>query len=346
MEAVVQTGVSAPPKHEEQRASREAIRQKKDTRGWLNTLLSFASRCRGRMAVAELFSVLSVFSGLVPYYGAYRIIEAVAASPSNTAVPWDAVIFWTAVSAGAYVVNQLLFAASTINSHISAYTISADLREGVAKRMTNASLGTVQSKSIGALKNVVVDRIEQIEIPLAHIVPELSANVLLAVAIAVWLVAIDWRIALACLATLPVGLLIMAFGSAGYYKMYGGYLARQDRVNSVVVEYVEGIRVVKAFNQNSSWRAARCTATCGRPISALRAGLRARMTARQLRLRNRPMLRELQHRKGVMLDDHGVQANFLVGRRAQGPRASQLRGRDDHRHGYLYAHIRGSMGFG
>ena len=95
--------------------SQDEARQKKETKGWLKTLLSFASRCRGRMAIAELFSVLSVFSGLVPYYGAYRIIDAVATSPTNSAIPWDAVVFWAAVSAAAYIAKQLLFAVSTIN---------------------------------------------------------------------------------------------------------------------------------------------------------------------------------------------------------------------------------------
>ena len=229
-------------------SAQEYVRQKKDTKGWLKTLLQFASHCRGRMAIAELFSVLSVFSGLVPYYGVYRIIDAVASAPNDGAVPWDAVLLWTAVSAAAYVSKQLLFAVSTINSHISAYTILAQLRASIAKRLTNASVGTAQAKSVGRLKDTVVDRIEQIEVPLAHMIPELSANLLLAVVI----ILIDWRLALACLATLPIGLVIMTIGSGDYYKMYGGYLARQDHVNSVVVEYIKGIRVVKAFNQTTS----------------------------------------------------------------------------------------------
>ena len=233
-------------------SAQEYVRQKKDTKGWLKTLLQFASHCRGRMVIAELFSVLSVFSGLVPYYGVYRIIDAVASAPNNGAVPWDAVLLWTAVSAAAYVSKQLLFAVSTINSHISAYTILAQLRASIAKRLTNASVGTAQAKSVGRLKDTVVDRIEQIEVPLAHMIPELSANLLLAVVIAIWIILIDWRLALACLATLPIGLAIMTIGSGDYYKMYGGYLARQDHVNSVVVEYIKGIRVVKAFNQTTS----------------------------------------------------------------------------------------------
>lgn len=233
-------------------AAQEEARQKKDTKGWLKILLQFASRCRGRMAVAELFSVLSVFSGLVPYYGIYRIIEAVASAPNDGAVSWDAVLLWTVVGAVAFVAKQLLYAVSTINAHISAYTILAQLRAAIAKRLTNASVGTAQAKSMGRLKDTVVDRIEQIEVPLAHMIPELSANLLLAVVIAVWIIFIDWRLALACLATLPIGLVIMTIGSGGYYKMYGGYLAKQDHVNSVVVEYIKGIRVVKAFNQTTS----------------------------------------------------------------------------------------------
>jgi ABC transporter related len=88
-----------------------------------------------------------------------------------------------------------------------------------------ASLGTAQATSVGELKDVIVDRIEQIEVPLAHMVPELSANMLLAVAIAVWLVLIDWRLALAAVAIVPITLLVMALGMQSYYKMYGGYMA-------------------------------------------------------------------------------------------------------------------------
>lgn len=223
----------------------------KDTSGWLKTLLSYVSRCRGRMVVAEIASIASVFSGLIPFYAVYRIIDLVVVRIGDTPA-WDAVFGWAALAGMGYVAKQLLFAVSTMNSHIGAYTILAELRGDIAERLMDASLGTAQATSVGELKDVIVDRIEQIEVPLAHMVPELSANMLLAVAIAVWLVLIDWRLALAAVATVPITLLVMAFGMQSYYKMYGGYMAEQDHVNSVVVEYIEGIRVVKAFNQATS----------------------------------------------------------------------------------------------
>lgn len=221
----------------------------RDTRGWLGILLGYASKCRGRMILAEVLSVASVFLGLVPFYAVYRIIEVVAVTTDDIYASWDAILFWSVVSIASYVLQHIFFGLSTINAHISAYTILGTLREGVATKLMNASLGTAQDKTIGNLKNLVVDKIEKIEIPLAHMIPELSANLLLALAIAIWLAIIDWRIALSCLLTVLIGLLVMGLGMQNYYKMYDGYLKEQDRVNSVVVEYIEGIRVVKAFNQ-------------------------------------------------------------------------------------------------
>lgn len=222
---------------------------RKDTSGWLSTLLHFAARCKGRMAIAELMSIISVLLQLVPFYAIYRIIEAVIAAPA--ADLGGAVMLWALVAIGSHVVSRVSFGFSTINAHISAYTILAELREEVATKMMRASLGTAQSKSIGNLKNLVVDRIESIEVPLAHMIPELSANLLLAIGIAIWLIVIDWRVALSCLATLPIGLVVMALGMQGYYKMYDRYLALQDAVNTAMVEYIEGIHVVKAFNQTT-----------------------------------------------------------------------------------------------
>ena len=97
-----------------------------------------------------------------------------------------------------------------------------------------------------------VDRIEGVEVPLAHMIPELSGNVLLAAAIAVWMALIDWRIALACLVTVPIGLVVFASGLGAYNRMYAAYMAEGNHVNSVMVEYVEGIQVIKAFNQGSN----------------------------------------------------------------------------------------------
>lgn len=134
-------------------------------------------------------------------------------------------------------------------AHVSAYTILEGLRLQAADRLMGAPLGEVESRPIGAMKSTIVDRIEDIEPPLAHMIPELSSNILLPMVVVAAMFSIDWRMGLALLVTIPFALIPMAFGMRSYNKNYAAYMEANAHVNSVIVEYVEGIQVVKAFSQ-------------------------------------------------------------------------------------------------
>lgn len=221
----------------------------KEVRSWFKILLSYAARCKGKMVLSLVCSLASVVGGFVPFYCVYRILQEfmdVGYTPSL-----NSVLFWVGVGALAYVLSKVFFGLSTVLSHISAYTILATLRADFVEKLMKTSLGTVTSQSVGAIKNVFVDRIEGVEVPLAHLIPELSGSLALVVGIAGWLLLIDWRLALSCLVTIPLGLLVFATGLAGYNKMYAAYMEESNHVNSVIVEYIEGIEVVKVFNQTS-----------------------------------------------------------------------------------------------
>ncbi|MCD2491580.1 ABC transporter ATP-binding protein/permease [Lacrimispora sp. NSJ-141] len=220
----------------------------KKKEGWIQTLLSFALPCRGKMTVSVLFAIISVAGGFVPYLGVYQIIRMFIDKNITTA----GLLQWCGVCLSGYAVQVAFYAFSTMLAHISAYTILDGLRRKVADRLMYASLGTVMSKPIGTLKSTIVDRIEDIEPPLAHMIPELSSNVLLPVIVAAALFTLDWRMGLASLATVPVALIPMAVGMKTYNSKYAGYMAANANVNSIIVEYVEGIEVVKAFNQATS----------------------------------------------------------------------------------------------
>lgn len=228
-------------------AKEETPRNGTGGRSWIGTLFGYARRCRGKMALSFIASVASVGVGFVPFYCVYRLM----AMAIDGTLSWEGSTFWLVLAAAAYVASKLLFGASTLLSHVSAYTILASLREDFVRKLMKASLGTVQGKSIGSVKSVFVDRIENIEPPLAHMIPELGGSLVLAAGLAVWLVAIDWRVALACLASVPVGLLVFASSLKGFNAKYAAYMAESSHVNSVIVEYIEGIQVVKAFNQAS-----------------------------------------------------------------------------------------------
>ena len=214
-------------------------------RTWLGILLSFAAPCRGKMAASVVLAILSVAGGFVPYLGVYQIIRLFLERQAD----WDGILFWCGVCLAGYAVKVAGYALSTMLAHVSAYTILEGLRLQAADRLMGAPLGEVESRPIGAMKSTIVDRIEDIEPPLAHMIPELSSNILLPLVVVAAMFSIDWRMGLALLATIPFAQIPMAFGMRSYNKNYAAYMEANAHVNSIIVEYVEGIQVVKAFSQ-------------------------------------------------------------------------------------------------
>ena len=115
-----------------------------------------------------------------------------------------------------------------------------------------APLGEVMGRRIGYLKNIIMDKVEDLEPPLAHVIPELTSNLLLPLAIFVWMLAIDWRMGLSILIAPALAMIPMFFLMKNYNSQYAAYMEANNHVNNIIIEYVEGIEVVKAFNQSTS----------------------------------------------------------------------------------------------
>lgn len=217
-------------------------------KSWISIVFSFASQCRVKIVLSVLCAIISVAAGLIPYWSVYQVITLFISGVPMMAEIWK----WCLTGLGAYAIRFLLYGISTTLSHISAYTILENIRLSLAKRLMKAPLGTVIGESVGKLKSVLVDRVETIELPLAHMIPECISNLLLPIAVFIYLVCIDWRMALALLVTIPFALIAFALMMKNFNKQYADYMESNNYVNSVIVEYVEGIEVIKAFNQSSS----------------------------------------------------------------------------------------------
>lgn len=217
-------------------------------KSWISIVFSFASQCRVKIVLSVLCAIISVAAGLIPYWSVYQVITLFISGVPMMAEIWK----WCLIGLGAYAIRFLFYGISTTLSHISAYTILENIRLSLAKRLMKAPLGTVIGESVGKLKSVLVDRVETIELPLAHMIPECISNLLLPIAVFIYLVCIDWRMALAMLVTIPFALIAFALMMKNFNKQYADYMESNNYVNSVIVEYVEGIEVIKAFNQSSS----------------------------------------------------------------------------------------------
>ena len=217
-------------------------------KGWLSCLLTYAGGSRKRLIGSVILSVVSVASGLVPYYCVFRMIESFAAGGLTVRT----ITLWCAYALLAYLVKVVCFGFSTMLSHYAAYHILESLRLRVADRFLHAPLGEVTAHSIGEIKNLMVDKIENIEPPLAHMIPEGMGHLVLPVVSILALAMIDWRIALASLVTVPFSLVCMVLTFQISGRNFDKYNDSNAAMNSTIVEYIEGIEVIKAFGRTGA----------------------------------------------------------------------------------------------
>ena len=222
------------------------MKQQKDN--WVKILFSFAAPCKGKMALSVFCAILSVAGGFIPFWAVYEILLAFI----NQNVTLNGILIWCLVGAAGYLLRVACHGISTILAHISAYTVLEGIRLKIADRLMKAPLGEVMGRRIGYLKNIIMDKVEDLEPPLAHMIPELTSNLLLPVAIFIWMLVIDWRMGLAVLIAPVLAMIPMFFLMRNYNSQYAAYMEANNHVNSIIIEYVEGIEVVKAFNQSTS----------------------------------------------------------------------------------------------
>ena len=197
------------------------------------------------MILPVILSVLSVMLGLVPFYCMYEMICLFVAGTVTAA----GIVKWCVIALVVYAAKILLFCLSTGTSHSMSYTILEGLRLRLADRFLHAPLGNVENHTIGEIKNMMVDKIENLEPPLAHMIPEGAGHIVLPIVSIIALLCIDWRLALASLVTFLLSFICMGFTFKISGENFNKYDQSSNYMNSTIVEYIEGIEVIKAFGR-------------------------------------------------------------------------------------------------
>lgn len=212
---------------------------------WVQSLFAYAQDQKKKLILSVILSVISVSAGLAPFYCMYRVICLFVVGTASAA----GIIAWCLWALLAYVVKIAAFTASTGVSHNMAYHVLEGLRLRLADRFLHAPLGNVENHTIGEIKGMMVDKIENLELPLAHMIPEGAGHVVLPIVSIIALLCIDWRLALASLITFPLSFFCMGLTFKISGKNFQKYDQANAYMNSTIVEYIEGIEVIKAFGR-------------------------------------------------------------------------------------------------
>ena len=116
---------------------------------------------------------------------------------------------WCMIALAGFLIRSVLYALALSMSHRATFSVLKDIRERILAKLPKMPLGTIMNTSSGQMKQIIVDQVESMERPLAHLLPEMTSNLLVPVCILIYLFFLDWRMAFLSLVSIPVGMAFM-----------------------------------------------------------------------------------------------------------------------------------------
>lgn len=196
---------------------------------------------------AAIMMSLGILAYVMPYFFLYQII-----SPLTKGEHIDAafILYRVAEVAVCEIVYSFSYVQGLTFSHISAYNTLKNLRISLQGKLEKQPLGNIQNLGTGRIKKVFTDDIDQIELLLAHAIPEGIANTLIPAIILVLMFVSDWRLGLLSLVPLVVGMFAMGMMMKSGMEKMDAYYSSAANMNNTIIEYVNGMEVVKVFNKD------------------------------------------------------------------------------------------------
>ena len=230
--------------------SDENTSRKRDKQSSISKILQYAGAHRRTIYKAALCMTLGAAASIIPYLLVYTILEQVL----NGSVP-------TLAGSGkmlagillAEIVYAVFYMYGFQLSHRAAYNTLENIRRFLQENLERKPLGKVREMGSGAIKKLFTDDIESIELLLAHMIPEGIANLTVAVFALVTILVIDWQLALLTCVVIALGISVSGQMYRVGVEQMGSYFAAAKRLNNTIIEYVNGMEVVRVFNRQDEF---------------------------------------------------------------------------------------------
>lgn len=214
----------------------------------LNKVFEYAGSHKKSIYLSSFIMLLSVVMGVLPFLLAYQIINPFILGEQLEFSKLTILL----LSILACLVSQAILGGVGLNiSHKAAYNTLLGLRVSLQKKIENLPLGVVEEKGTGAIKKMFVDDIGSLEVLLAHSLPEGIANLIVPLIVYITMFFVDWRLALMSLVSIPLSVVIMMIMYSVGMKKMGPYYMASEKMNNTIIEYINGMEVVKVFNRQT-----------------------------------------------------------------------------------------------
>ena len=213
----------------------------------LNIILKYGIKEKKFTVRAAIYMLIGTIFSIFPYFFLYRMIDSLL---NKGEISWNQAFSYIGGIFISLLLFGLLYTLGLKNSLIAAYNILKNIRTSLQQKLEKKPLGSIQELGTGNLKKMFVDDIDSMELLLAHALPEGIANSLVPILLYIAIFIVDLRLGLLSLITLPIGIWAMGtMFSVGTKYMNDYYMARV-KMNNTIIEYINGMEVVKVFNKD------------------------------------------------------------------------------------------------
>lgn len=202
----------------------------------------------GQILSSVIIAIIGVSCSVVPYFALAKITQNIAINNTELEFYIRPILLILGGLIGSVIFHEI----STLISHNLAFHIIEDERKKLVRKINRLSMGEIEKRSSGEWTQFMVETLNKIEQPIAHVIPEVIANLIIPIALVVIIFIMDWRIGIANLITLPLGVLFSILMMGGYEEKSRNYQEAAKNMNTTAVEYIRGIQVIKAFNKSAS----------------------------------------------------------------------------------------------
>lgn len=209
-------------------------------------LWELAKKEHSKLKTSVFIASIGVIAGIIPYIAASLILVELLNGNKDVKI----YSLWLGIGLLSYILKSFLYSMALSVSHKATFSVLKDVRLRMLEKLPKMPLGEIISVPSGNFKQIIVDQVESMEKPLAHLLPEMTSNLLGSLSIFIYLLFLDWRMALLSLVSIPVGMLFMGLVMKNYAVQYEGSVKVNREMNSAIIEYVNGIEVIKTFNQD------------------------------------------------------------------------------------------------
>lgn len=208
----------------------------------------YAKEFKSKIYLAFFLILLSGIMGVVPFLLTYNIIIKFV---ERATIETNYLIIMSVGIIISLFLKGVFYYKGLDASHEAAFDTLMGMRIKFVEKMRKIPLGEINNKGSGSYKKNLVEDIESVETLLAHMIPEGIPFVIVPILIYIIIFVTDWRLGIFSLGSIPFGIIPMMIMMKNGKKKMPKYYRSAENMNSTIIEYINGMEVIKIFGRST-----------------------------------------------------------------------------------------------